>query len=102
MQQRNSTTKLETYELTFLPDSGKGKLVDGKILRPETYKFTAVVDLLTQDFVVALTMAPSEGDPVYTEPVVVFVKFQLVDTFIKGLLAAQGLVAAEARKGGTI
>jgi hypothetical protein len=66
------------------------------------YKFMAAVDLLTQDFVVALTLAPSEGDPVYAEPVVVFVKFQIVESFIKGMLAAQGSVAAEERKGGTV
>jgi hypothetical protein len=88
--------------LTFLPDSSKGKLVEEKVFRPGTYKFMAAVGLLTQDFVVALPLAPSEGDPVYAEPVVVFVKFQIVESFIKGMLAAQGSVAAEERKGGTV
>src|SRR5579863_5590011 len=82
MQRPNQTAAPETYELTFLPDSSKGKLVEGKVLRPEAYQFMAAVDLLTQDFVVALTLTPSEGDAVYAEPVVVFVKFQIVDTFI--------------------
>jgi hypothetical protein len=102
MPQPNEMTEAATYELTFNPDSGKGKLIEGKILRPESYSFTAAVDLLTQDYVVALTMAPSDGDPVYSEPVVVFVKFELVESFIRGLLAAQGSVAADECKGGTV
>jgi hypothetical protein len=61
----------------------------------------AAVDLQTQDFVVALTLFPVDADPVFTEPVVVFLNFHIVDPVIKGMLAAQGSVAADMREGGS-
>jgi hypothetical protein len=88
------------YELKVTQDGDKGKLIEGKILRPEKLKMVAAVDLQTQDFVVALTLIPVDADPVYGEPVVVFLNFQIVESFIKGVLAAQGSIAAETHKGG--
>ncbi len=66
------------YELKVTQDGDKGKLIEGKILRPEKLKMIAAVDLQTQDFVVALTLFPVDADPVYAEPVVVFLNFQIV------------------------
>jgi len=89
------------YELKVTQDGDKGKLIEGKILRPEKLKMIAAVDLQTQDFVVALTLFPVDGDPVHVEPVIVFLNFHIVDSFIKGILAAQGSVAADIREGGS-
>jgi len=88
------------YELKVTQDGDKGKLIEGKILRPEKLKMVAAVDLQTQDFVVALTLFPVDADAVYSEPVVVFLNFQIIDSFIRGILAAHGSVAAEMHKGG--
>ena len=88
------------YELKVTQDGDKGKLIEGKILRPEKLKMVAAVDLQTQDYVVALTLFPVDADPVLAEPVVVFLNFRIFDSFIKGMLAAHGSVAADMREGG--
>lgn len=88
------------YELKVTHEGDKGKLIEGKILRPEKLKMVAAVDLDTQDFVVALTLFPVDADPLYAEPVVVFLNFRIFDSFIKGMHAAHGSVAADMREGG--
>ena len=79
-----------------------GKEITGKLLRPYAFETVVTVSLDTGVFAVAITIFPTAADPEFKEPIVILLREENVEAFIRAIRIAQASTPLDVRKGASV
>jgi hypothetical protein len=78
-----------------------GQPIAGKLFRPFAYETVGAVELEMTASVIAIKLYPNAGDPDFKEPVVVLLRMENVEAFVRAIRIAQAGLHPDVRKGGS-
>jgi hypothetical protein len=78
-----------------------GKPIAGKLLWLSGYETTGAIELETGMPVVAIKIFPIAGDADFTEPIVIMLAVQDIETFFRAIRIAEAGLHPSVRDGGT-
>ena len=93
MSSIDGEVQLRTHQL--------GKEISDKLLRPCAFETLPVFTLDTGSFAVAIKFFPTANDPEFKEPIVILVREEDIENFIKVIRIAQAGTPLDVRKGGS-